>query len=49
MTPSATTYFGVVLGLLVFVGIAACSRLGWEGLAVPAALWILMPQVKVSP
>jgi hypothetical protein len=37
-----------ILGMLVFVGVAACHHFGWEGLAVPCAIWLLMPQLRLS-
>ncbi len=45
---SVTTYAVLFLGGLVFVGVASFHHWGWEGLAVPAGLWLLSPPLKVS-
>jgi hypothetical protein len=33
--------FNIVL--ILFVGVAGVHHFGWEGLALPAIVWLLMP------
>jgi hypothetical protein len=36
-------HYVLTFGLLTVVTIASTHHFGWEGIAVPAALWIIMP------
>ena len=36
-----------ILGGLTLVAVASVHHFGWEGAAIPAAIWLLMPQLKV--
>lgn len=33
---------------LLFLDVISCMHFGWEGLAVPCAIWLLAPQVRTN-